>query len=177
MKFPVDPVKEVVYELKYSGPEVSAISFPTIQDGTLQEMVLFISPPAPVCLLPTFPKRKLLLSASPLIWDKMVILDSAMAGESSIQGFWIYTCMFPIHFLKQQWRLLLFIFLKLRVNSLFLGRGRCQVKQLEFSLKTYSPKIHYFAWNHIAFSEKLIAVKFSWNCNFIFDQWEKNRWV
>lgn len=30
---------------------MSAISFPTIQDGTLQEMVLFILPPAPDCLL------------------------------------------------------------------------------------------------------------------------------
>lgn len=138
---------------------------------------LFCHPLLTVCLLPTFPKRKLLLSASLLIRDKMVILDSAVAGESSIQGFWIYTCMFPVHFLKQKWRLQLFLSLKLRVNSQFLGRGRCRVKQLDFSLKTHSPIIHYFAWNCIVFSEKLIAVKFSQNCNYIFDQWEKNWWV
>jgi len=51
MTFPDDLVKEVVYKLKYSWPEVSAANFTAPQDGMLQEMVHFIPPHASDCLL------------------------------------------------------------------------------------------------------------------------------
>lgn len=120
MTFPDDLVKETVHKLKHSGPEVSSISFTTPQNGMFQETcVIFRHPLLTLCLLPKFPKRKLLLSGSPLIWDKMVVLDSAAAGESSIQYFWILTHLFQVHLLKERAG---FASENSGLNSQFLGR-------------------------------------------------------
>lgn len=66
--FSDDLVKEIVHKLKYSGPEVSSINFTTPLNGRFQGVcIIFHHLLLILCLLATFPKRKLLLSASPLI--------------------------------------------------------------------------------------------------------------
>lgn len=68
MTFFDDLVKEIVHKLKYSGPEVSSINFTTPLNGMFQDVcIIFHCLLLTLCLLATFPKRKLFLSASPLI--------------------------------------------------------------------------------------------------------------
>lgn len=68
MTFSNDLVKEIAHKLNYSGPEVSSINFTTPLNGMFQDVcIIFHHLLLTLCLLATFPKRKLLLSASPLI--------------------------------------------------------------------------------------------------------------
>lgn len=121
MTFPDDLVKEIVHKLKYSWPEVSSINFTTPLNGMFQEVcIIFRHLLLTLCLLATFLKRKLLLSAFLLIWDKIVVLDSAVAGESSIQYFWIFTCLLQVYLLKERAE---FASENSGLNSQFLGRG------------------------------------------------------
>lgn len=114
-----------------------------------------------VCLLPTFPKRKLLLSASPLIRDKMAVLDSAAVGESSIQYFWIFTGLFWVHFLKER-DCCFFCFWKLKAK--FSVPGEVLIfflhpSSLPSLWKPFPWTIHYFAGNQVIFLWKVDCCK------------------
>lgn len=88
----------------------------------------------------------------------MVILDSAVVGESSIQCFWIYTFMFQIHFLMQKWRdCCRFCFWKLRAKYPVPGEREVlsfsSIQTNSFPLQIY-PSIS-FAWNQVIFTWKV----------------------
>lgn len=108
--------------------------------------ISFRHPLLTVCLLSAFPKRKLLLSASSLIRDKMVVSDSAVAGESSIQYFWIFTCLFHVHLMTERRIAAAFVCENSGLNSQFPGRGWLfsPSKQLPFPLNTLSPNYSLF---------------------------------
>lgn len=144
MIFPDDLVKEIVHKLKSSGPEVSSINFTPPLNGMFQKVcIIFRLLLLTLCLLYTFPKRKLLLSASQLIWDKMVVLDSAVAGESSTQYFWIFTLPGPLA--ERESRV---CFWKLRAKFSVPGKRLFSpsIQVAPVPLKTLSPKNSQFSW-------------------------------